>query len=171
MQIVIRSGFVTGWHSDGQDLTVVTGYRGCLILTVPDDTPVAIGQPWEADLDAARQSVCAELDAMAERLRNTVLTPGSGQMAAYQAKEIQAAALLLDPTPTEAEYPDIFNEIGITAPSAGEVAMAVRAAAEKWRTYGRAVERARLAGKKAVGEASDVAGVLAARATVNWPQC
>ena len=117
----------------------------------------------------AQTAVCAQLDAHAETLRNTVLTPGAGQMSAYQAKEAQASSLLNDPTPTEAEYPDIYNEIGITADSAAGVAMAVMAAAEKWRTYGRAVERARLTGKKAVGEAVDVAGVLAARDAVVWP--
>jgi hypothetical protein len=76
---------------------------------------------------------------------------------------------LADDTPTEAEYPDIYNEIGITADSAGEVAIAVLAAAEKWRAYGRLVERTRLAGKKAVAEARDVAAVIAAREAVTWP--
>ena len=121
--------------------------------------------PW------AKAAACATIDALAETLRSTVLTPGSGQMAAYQEKERQARALLQDDTPTEGEYPDIFNEIGITAASAGEVAMAVTTAAETWRAFGRLVERARLAGKKAVSEASDAAGVLAARDGIVWPQC
>lgn len=169
MRIVIRHGLVAARHFDGQDLSGVPGYRDCFILTVPDGTPAKIGQAWDVDLEAAKASVCAEIDTEAERRRTTVLTPGAGQMAAYQEKETQARALLADDTPTEAEYPDIYNEIGITADSAGEVAMAVLAAAEKWRTYGRLVERARLAGKKAVGEAGDVAAVLAARDGVAWP--
>lgn len=169
MHIVIRDGRVAAWHPEGQDLSGVTDYVGCLILTVPNGTPVEIGQAWEVDLEAAKASVCAEIDAKAERRRNAVLTPGAGQMAAYQAKETQARALLADDTPTEAEYPDIFGEIGITADSAGEVAMAVLAAAEKWRTFGRMVEHARLAGKKAVGEATHLTGVLAARDGVSWP--
>ena len=170
MQIVIsEGGVVVAWHTAGQDVSC--GYPGHLILTVPDGTPVQPGQPWDVDLDAARMGVCNAIDTTAERLRQTVLTPGSGQMAAYQAKEEQARALLADPTPTEGEYPDIFNEIGITAPSAGEVAMAVMAAAERWRAYGRAVERVRLSAKKAVAEASGLSGVLAARDHVDWPQC
>jgi hypothetical protein len=123
-----------------------------------------------AVLAAAKTTACNALDAEAERLRNTVLTPGAGQMAAYQEKERQARALLADPTPTEAEYPDIYNEIGITADSAGEVAMAVLAAAERWRIYGRQVERARLAAKKAVDGAGDEAGILAARDEAAWPR-
>ena len=169
MQIVIRSGVIAGWHPDGQDLSGVAAYRDCLILTVSDGTPVAIGQPWVVDLEAAKASVWAAMDAQAERLRQNVLTPGAGQMAAYQEKERQARLLLADDTPTEAEYPDIYNEIGVTADSAGEVAMAVLAAAEKWRTYGRQVERARLAAKNAVAEAGDVAAVVAARDGVDWP--
>ena len=169
MKLVIKSGHVAAWHSDGQDLSHVAMESGCLVLTVPDATPVDIGQAWEADLQAAKATVCDEIDAEAERRRNAVLTPGAGQMAAYQEKERQARRLLADDMPTEAEYPDIYNEIGITADSAGEVAMSVLAAAERWRGYGRLVERARLAGKKAVGEAGDVEAVIAARLAMAWP--
>ena len=170
MQIVINNYVVSAFYADSQDLSGISDYRGCLILAVPDGTPVEIGQAWAVDLDAAKTSARDAIDAEAERRRNAVLTPGSGQMAAYQAKEGQARALLADAMPTEAEYPDIYNEIGLTADSAGEVAMAVLAAAEKWRTFGRMVERARLAGKKAAGKAGDVAAVIAARDGVAWPQ-
>ena len=169
MQLVIKNGMAVAFHTDRQDVGNLPAYVGCLILTVPDGTPVKIGQAWEVSLDDAKTSVCAEIDAEAERRRNAVLTPGSGQMAAYQEKERQARALLSDDTPTEGEYPDIYNEIGITADSAGEVAMAVLAAAEKWRAFGRLVERARLAGKKAVAEADDVAAVITARGGAFWP--
>lgn len=167
MQIVIHDNRVVATHADGQGLAGL--YPGCLVLTVPDGTPVAIGQPWDVDLDAARASACLEIDAAAETLRQTVLTPGVGQMAAYQAKEAQAAALLNDPTPTEGEYPDIFNEIGITADSAAAVAAAVLTAAEKWRTFGRSIEKARLAGKKNVATATDTAAIIAVREGVAWP--
>lgn len=122
------------------------------------------------ELAKTKTAACAEIDAEAERRRNAVLTPGAGQMAAYQEKERQARLLLADDTPTEAEYPDIYNEIGVTADSAGEVAMAVLAAAEKWRAYGRLVERVRLSGKKTVAKAGDVAAVIAARDGLLWPE-
>lgn len=122
-----------------------------------------------ARLDAAKAAACARIDAEAEALRNTVLTPGSGQMAAYQAKGTQATAYLQDGDPTEAEYPDLYNEVGITADTVHEVAMAVLAAAEKWRLFGRAIERARLAGKQAVKAATSVSGIAAAEAAVEWP--
>jgi predicted Zn-dependent protease len=167
MQLVIINDFAAAIHSDSQ--AIADFYPGGLILAVPDDTPVEIGQPWTVDLDAAKTSVCNAIDAEAERRRSLVLTPGAGQMAAYQEKERQARALLQDNTPTEGEYPDIFSEIGITADSAGEVAMAVLAAAEKWRAYGRLVEQARLAGKKAVRQAEDVKSVIAAKNRAVWP--
>lgn len=167
MQLLLSSSLhVVSVHGDGVHASAAPG---CLILTVPDATPVEIGQAWEVDLDAAKAAACDAIDAEAERRRNLVLTPGAGQMAAYQEKERQARRLLADDTPTEAEYPDIYNEIGITADSAGEVAMAVLAAAERWRAYGRLVERARLNSKKALAEAGDVATVLAAREAVAWP--
>ncbi|OLN27370.1 hypothetical protein DVDV_2168 [Desulfovibrio sp. DV] len=169
MQIIVQNGHILAIHDSNQEIS--GRYPGGVAVAVPDETSVAIGQPWEVDLEAAKTSACKAIDATAETLRNAVLTPGSGQMAAYQAKEEQAWALLADPTPTEGEYPDIFNEIGITAASAGEVAMAVVAAAERWRAYGRSVERVRLSAKKAVAEASGLTAVLAARNRVDWPPC
>lgn len=168
MKIVVSNGIVRVTHTDDQDVAGL--YPGGLVLTVPDGAAVEEGAPWVVDLEAARACACDGIDVRAERLRNRVLTPGSGQMAAYQAKEAQARALLQDGTPTEAEYPDIFNEIGITADSAGEVAAAVLAAAERWRLRGRAIERARLAGKRAVQAAGDLAGVTAAAGGVAWPE-
>ncbi|QAZ69095.1 hypothetical protein [Solidesulfovibrio carbinolicus] len=169
MQLVIKGEVVAAQHPDAQNLSGISDYSSSLILTVPDDTPVEIGQAWAVNVDAAKSSACNAIDAEAEQRRNAVLTPGSGQMAAYQAKERQARALLQDDNPTEGEYPDIFSEIGITADSAGEVAMAVLAAAEKWRAYGRQVERARLTVKKAVRQAEDVEGVIAAKNKAVWP--
>ncbi|WP_428558584.1 MAG: hypothetical protein ACP59X_12125 [Solidesulfovibrio sp. DCME] len=109
------------------------------------------------------------MDAEAERRRNAVLTPGAGQMAAYLAKEAQAEAFLQDEFPQEADYPDLYNEVGITADTATGVAQAVMRAAAAWRVYGRALERARLAAKKAVDAAPGLAGILAARDGAAWP--
>jgi hypothetical protein len=138
------------------------------VKVVDEETYQALLTPSPA-LDEAKKAACARIDARAEALRLTVLTPGSGQMSAYLAKEAQATAYLQDADPTEAEYPDLYNEVGITADTVHDVAMAVLAAAETWRIFGRAIERARLSGKKAVREAIDLAGVAAAEAGVVWP--
>lgn len=169
MKVVLsRDLRLVATHNDDQD--VVDKYPGCHVVRVTTGVPMDIDTPMNVTLEELRAAACEAVDARAETRRLAVLTPGSGQMAAYQAKEVQAAALLLDPDPTEAEYPDVFNEIGITADTAHEVAMAVLAAAERWRRYGRGIEKARLAGKKAVAEAGDSVGVLDARDGVAWPE-
>lgn len=143
---------------------------GVALVNPPAGIPLFGGEWLQPDLATLQAEACARIDAAAEALRNQVLTPGTGQMAAYQAKEIQARAILQDPEPDEAKYPDIYNEVGITADTAHEVAMAVLAAAEKWRLFARGIEKARLAGKKAVGAAADSAGILAAEADIAWPE-
>ncbi|BAH73899.1 hypothetical protein [Solidesulfovibrio magneticus] len=169
MFVVVKNGVIAATSPAAPDASSLAAYQGAVVLSVPDGTPVEIGQAWDVALDAAKTSACNAIDAEAERRRSLVLTPGAGQMAAYQEKERQARTLLQDDTPTEGEYPDIFSEIGITANSAGEVAMAVLAAAEKWRAYGRQVERARLTGKKTVRQAEDVETVIAAKDRAVWP--
>jgi hypothetical protein len=112
------------------------------------------------------------IDAKAELLRNVVLTPGSGQMAAYQHKENQARAALVDTAPTAEKYPAIYGEIGITATTAQGVAATIIAQANAWWAYGDAIEAARLAGKhavEAVTEEQGTAGVAAAEAAIIWP--
>ena len=129
-------GLPIGWDAEG-------AIYGREMLTPEQNAALEAAIAAHDPLPGAIAAACREIDAEAERRRASVLTPGSGQMAAYQEKERQARALLADPHPSEGEYPDIYNEIGVTADSAGEVAMAVLAAAERWRAYGRKVERAR----------------------------
>ena len=142
---------------------------GVELVAPPTGIPLFGGEWLQPDLASLQAEACARIDAAAEALRNQVLTPGSGQMAAYQAKETQATAYLADGDPTESEYPDLYNEVGITAETVHEVAMAVLAAAEKWRLFGRKIERARLAAKKAVIEAATAAAIRTAEAAVEWP--
>jgi hypothetical protein len=142
---------------------------GVAIVNPPAGIPLFGGEWLQPDLATLQAEACARIDAAAEALRQTVLTPGTGQMAVYQAKETQARAILQDPDPDETKYPDIYNEVGITADTVQEVAMAVLAAAERWRLFGRSIEKARLAGKKAVNAATDQAALKAAEAAVAWP--
>ena len=141
---------------------------GMGLVDPPTGVPLFGGEWLQPDLAALQAEACARIDATAEALRQTVLTPGTGQMAVYQAKETQARAILQDPEPDETKYPDIYNEVGITADTVQEVAMAVLAAAEKWRLLGRSIEKARLAGKKVVN-AADPAAIKAAETAVAWP--
>jgi hypothetical protein len=124
------------------------------------------------ELKDVKTAACDHIDTKAELLRNAVLTPGSGQMAAYQRKEAQARAVLTDTAPTAQKYPAIYSEIGITATTAQDVAAAVIAQANAWWAYGDAIEATRLAGKhavEAVTEEQGAAGVAAAEAGIVWP--
>jgi len=142
---------------------------GVAIVNPPNGIPLFGGEWLQPELATLQASACTRIDAAAEALRQSLLTPGTGQMAVYQAKETQARAILQDPEPDETKYPDIYNEVGITADTVQEVAMAVLAAAERWRLFGRSIEKARLAGKKAVNAAADQAALKAAEAAVAWP--
>lgn len=62
MQIVIRSMSVTAVHADVQDLSEVSHYKDCLVITVPDATPVELGQTWAMDLPAFKDAVCSRIE-------------------------------------------------------------------------------------------------------------
>ena len=142
---------------------------GVTLVDPPDGVPMFGGEWLKPDLATLQAEACARVDARAEDLRNAVVTPGSGQMAAYRRKEEQARAILQDPEPNETKYPAIYNEVGITANTAQEVAEEILAKAAAWWEAGDVIERARLAGKRAVLAATSVAAIQAAEASVNWP--
>lgn len=168
MQIVLDSvSRVAAVHQDGQD--VAAAYPGCVCVTLPD-APVEIGQELAVDLETVKAAARAAIDAEAEARRQLVLTPGAGQMAAYQRKEAQARAYLADPVPEPADYSALVAEVGITAATLSGVAGLVVAKADAWRTYGDAVEAARLSAKKAVAGAADAAVVAVVVAGVTWPE-
>ncbi|QLA21266.1 hypothetical protein [Desulfolutivibrio sulfoxidireducens] len=168
MQIVLdATSRVAAVHADGQD--VAAAYPGCVCVTLPD-APVEIGQELAVDLETVRAAARAAIDAEAEARRQLVLTPGAGQMAAYQRKEAQARAYVADPVPEPADYPALVAEVGATASTLSTVAQAVVARADIWHAYGDAIEAARLGAKKAVAGAADVAAVVAAADGVVWPE-
>jgi len=143
--------------------------RGVSLVAPPSWLPRFGGQWLSPDTAQLRRAAYDRLDATAERLRQGMLHAGTGQMATYQIKKRQATMLLQDVNPTEKEYPDIYNEVGITGATPHEVAMAVLAADERWQVFARAIEKARLAGKLAVRAAADGPDIEAAEAAVVWP--
>lgn len=146
-------------------------------LLAPPAYPVWSDGGWTHDLQAVKRAACADIDAQAEALRLTVLTPGAGQMAAYQRKESQAREFLTAtaPTPPEAlaaferTYSAIYGEVGITADTPEEVARVVVKNADAWYAFGDAIERVRLAAKNAINAASDTAEATTARDNAAWP--
>jgi len=121
-------------------------------------------------LEGIKAVACSRINATAEALCSNLITPGQTQQTRYARKLAQAEAYLQDGTPTEAEYPLIFNEVGITASNAGAVATAIVQASEAYGTFCDTVELVRAKAKGAVRAASNASLVASAEAAVVWPK-
>ena len=150
-------------------IEAATWPEGVELVDPPTGIPMFGGEWLQPDLAALQAEACARIDAAAEDLRNSVVTPGSGQMAAYRRKEDQARDYLADANPSVDKYPAIYGEVGITAETPQAVAEEVLARAAAWWTFGDEIERVRLAGKQAVKAAPSVAAIRTAEAAVAWP--
>lgn len=120
------------------------------------------------DLDAVKAMMISKIDAEAERARLAHITGGAGQAMSYLQKAAEAKACLADAGPDSAAYPLLAAEIGITAPTLGEVAQVVAAAHNGWTVIGAQIEALRLGAKAAVSAATDAATAEAA-ALIDWP--
>ena len=174
MKIVISDFTVVAYHHDAQ--TVSGLYPGCLILTVPDGTPVEIGQAWEVTLEqavAAREieaaAACqAALDPLAARFPGHETKTWEKQLA--EAKAILAG----DTNPTIEKYPTIGGIIAVTGEAWGDFAMAVDANDQRWTAIVANVAGQRqqfVAAIKAAAarDGATVADVLAVDMTINLP--
>lgn len=120
----------------------------------------------------------ALLDEAAENVRLRYVTPGAAMAQVYrekleQAEEVMAsgeeAANALDEPARMATYPTLAASVGIEAPTLWECAQIILAKYQQLGTPSYAIERTRLAGKKAIADATDEAGVKAAYEAVTWP--
>lgn len=118
------------------------------------------------------------IDDDAERCRLRFITPGAGMAMTYQEKFEQAKAVeqlgeeaagALTSEQIAAEFPTLGASVGIEAQTLWACAQLVIARYEGFAALSGIIERARLAGKKAVTDAADVAGVEAAYQAVTWP--
>lgn len=128
------------------------------------------------DLETLRAEAKRRIDAEAETLRQRHVTPGTGQVMTYLAKEQQARACMAEESPDPAAYPLLAATVGIERhPETGEVAESVQEVAaivlsnlDQWMQATAAIERARLSAKQAVTDAATPAEIEAA-ANVDWP--
>jgi hypothetical protein len=176
MKIVLKDCIVIAIHNDAQDLCGVSGYRGCLILAVPDGTPVEIGQTWEVTLEqavAAREIEAADacqavLDPLAARF------PGH-ETKTWEKQKAEAEAILAgDTDQTIEKYPTIGGIIAVTGEAWGAFAMAVDANNQRWTAVVANVAGQRqrfVAAIKAVAakDGATVADVLAVDMTITLP--
>jgi len=119
------------------------------------------------DLAALRADAIRKIDREAERYRRHFITPGSGQIMAYQQKLVEARAAIADPPAPESEIPHIVAEAAVDGVSIAEKAAEIIATFEQWQAVSAGIEAKRLGAKKAVAEAT-TAEAINASAIVNY---
>lgn len=133
--------------------------------------PVAVDPP-PPTLAEAQSHAAAAIDAAAGAARARYITVAAGQEATYMLKEAQARAYKATgyPSAAVASYPMVEAEAMAmhgAAPTAAQIKTAadgIIAQADAWIAKAALIERARIAGKRAVSAAADVAGADTARA-------
>lgn len=142
---------------------------GYTLLPPPGKNYVWSGAAWEPDMAALIVAAKEQVDSLAEQKRQAILTAGVGMQAAYERKETEARAYLLDPAPEDAKYPYLAAEVGITAPTMRGVAEIIVKAAEAWWGYGAAIETVRLQAKKDLATATTTGEIEAILNALSWP--
>lgn len=127
---------------------------------------------------AAKAHYSRKIDEDAEAVRLRYLTPGSGMAQVYQEKFAQALrvstmgaqeANALSIADREAQFPTLAASVGIERATLYECAELVLEKYAQFAALSLPIESARLAGKRAVAKASDLAGVRAAYEAIAWP--
>lgn len=118
----------------------------------------------EVNLVPVRDALLVKIDAEAEAIRTRFITPGAGQAMTYLRKEAEARAYAADPTTA---VPFLTVEAAATGTTVADLAAEVIAQANAWAVIGPQIEGARLAAKKAVKGATNIADMHQA-ATVDW---
>jgi hypothetical protein len=113
------------------------------------------------ELEQLKATRIKEVNAKIGAMRERYITPIPGQEMIYSAKEEEAKAFnAITPRPTDlSEFPFLEAEIGITAPSAQELADLWIQMATDWRTIGPLLEQLRLGTIGAVRAATTAAEV------------
>jgi hypothetical protein len=134
--------------------------EGFGIVLVP---PAAVMGP-TIDLDVIRSASAVGIDAQAEVVRQSILTPGSGQAMTYQRKEAEARAWSLD---DGSATPFLSAEASARGMTIADLAAEIIQLADAWVAIGAAIEGLRMGAKAAVGRAANLGEIVAA-GKVNW---
>lgn len=137
-----------------------------------DGYPVAVDPPVPT-LAEVQAAALTSIDAEAGAARARYITVAAGQEATYMLKEAQARSYKAAgyPTASVSDYPMVDAEakaINGATPDAAQIqaaADAIIAQADAWIGLASQIERVRIAGKRAVSAAVDVAAAESARAT------
>lgn len=113
------------------------------------------------ELEQRKADTIKEVNSQIGAVREEYITPIPGQEMIYSAKEEEAKAFnAITPRPTDLSgFPFLKAEIGITAPSAQELADLWIQMAADWRTIGPLLEQLRLGTIEAVRAATTAAEI------------
>lgn len=112
--------------------------------------------------EEARSVGIAQINTSAAAVRSRYITVLPGQEMIYLAKETEALRFLAEAPATLDGYPMLSAEVGITAPSAYELAQLWANMAALWRGIAASIEAIRLSGVYAVEASADSAAVSTA---------
>ncbi|CZT32985.1 hypothetical protein [Rhizobium sp. 9140] len=138
---------------------------------IPDGLKTYIDQwspaPVEVDLDALRAEAVVKIDRAAEAYRMQFITPGFGQIMAYQQKLDEARAKVAFAGVPDADIPHIVAEAEADGMTKAEKAQQILDTFTGWQHISAGVEAKRMAAKKAIA-AAETAQAITAAAEVNW---
>ena len=146
---------------------------GCALSYALTDAPgvmieIMTVAGWDADRAARWQQILhGRIDQEAGEARKCYMTAIPDQVEIYRLKEAQAREFLGLPSASLSDYPAIEAEVQATGLDAAEAAAEIIAAADAAEVLRWAIERMRIAAKRAVSNAETLAAMQAA-ATVNW---
>jgi len=130
-------------------------------------------------LSDLKATLRTKVDADAEAVRQSYITPGVGQSMTYLEKHNQAiavesmgeaAANALSEQDRTAQFPTLAASVGVEAAALWDCAQIVVQTYEAWAALSNQIERARLMGKMSISLASDAAAAQAAYEAITWPQ-
>lgn len=116
------------------------------------------------DLGGLKAAMARVVDEAAETERRRYITPGDGQMLAYQRKEAEARAYLADGS----IGPHLRAEMERTGLSALHCANLIAAKADEWAAVSARIETVRLTAKAAIEAAATVPEIRRVPLTLRW---
>lgn len=116
----------------------------------------------EVPTDAQRAAAQETIQRLRGDLRARHITVLPGQDMVYLVKRAEAIDFLAHPDPTPALFPDVYNEVGVTAATAYEVVQVWLNMNDMWRQISRVIEKATLKASDLVGAATSTAQIDAA---------
>lgn len=117
------------------------------------------------NLNVCKATAIARINAASGLARQQFITTCPGQDMIYIAKEREALAYLAAPTADLTAYPLLAAEIGVTAPTAWDLAQVWANVSVYWRGVAARIEGVRMRAIAAIEAAADPKAVTAALAT------